>query len=83
MGHVQPAEWIPMSLDPDDLCVEAWVRDCAKHIVCLDPSIRPAQAETLARSFWSERSGDEDAPSPVITADRMLAPRAQPLRWLE
>ncbi len=72
-----------MNPDPDDHRVDAWVRDGAKHSAGLDPAIRPAQGKTLAGSLPSARRGDEGAPSPLITADRMLAPRALPLGWPE
>jgi hypothetical protein len=70
-----------MSLDLDD--ADAWVRECTKCVVCLDPAIGSAQAEMLARSFWTDRSLDAPHRSPEAVACQMLAPPALPLRWLE
>jgi hypothetical protein len=72
-----------MSRDPGKLPLDVWVRHCATEIMHLDPSLRRMEAEALAGSYWRERKPGPRGESPESVAERMLAPPACPLKWLE
>ncbi len=72
-----------MNSDPGHLPFHIWVRDCTKQIMQLDPLLRTREATELAATYWRARRLRPRAESPESVAERMLAPPAGPLRWLE